>query len=146
MKALPEHGKCYVCGGENPHSMGVRWFLDEDGGISTEIVLTDSQQGPPGLAHGGASAALLDEAMGLSVWYAGHRVAAVNLNVSYHHPVPLGQNITVRGRVCGKEGKAVHTQGEIRLPDGEVAVTASGVYVEAPQLFARATQWGRQEA
>jgi uncharacterized protein (TIGR00369 family) len=144
MKVLPEHGKCYVCGGENPHSMGVRWFLRDDGGISTEIALTDSQQGPPGLAHGGASAALLDEAMGLSVWYAGHRVAAVNLNVNYHHPLPLGETITVSGRVCGKEGKAVHTAGEISLPGGEVAVSATGVYVEAPQLFTQAERWGQR--
>jgi uncharacterized protein (TIGR00369 family) len=146
MKLLPEHGKCFVCGGENPHSMGIRWYKQEDGTILGEICLTDAQQGPPHLAHGGASAALLDEAMGGAVWAAGHRVAAVNLNVSFHRPVPLNTAIRISARVTEQNGKAIHTTGEIRLADGEVAVSATGVYVEAPQLFVRADQSGAAQS
>lgn len=135
MKLLPEHGKCFVCGSENPHSIGIRWYKQEDGTIAGEVCLTEAQQGPPRLAHGGASAALLDEAMGSAVWAAGYRVAAVNLNVNFQRPVPLNSAIRIRARITEQSGKAIHTAGEICLPDGEVAVSATGVYVEAPQLF-----------
>jgi uncharacterized protein (TIGR00369 family) len=103
----------------------------------SEVTLTEAQQGPPGLAHGGASAALLDEAMGAAVWRAGYTVAAVNLQVDYYRPVPLGQSVHVEGTVVEKDGRAVRARGEIRLADGTVAVVGRGIYVEAPQLFDR---------
>lgn len=137
MNRVPEHGKCFVCGTANPHSIGVTWYLT-GGAITATIALDEHQQGPPGHAHGGALAALLDEAMGFAVWAAGLRVAAVNLNVDYRRPVPLGQPITVTGRLVERGERAIHTEGEIRLPDGEVAAAGRGVYVEAPHLFADA--------
>ena len=126
---------CFVCGSENSHNIGIEWYVRDEGGLWGEVVLTERQQGPPGYAHGGASASLLDEAMGLSVWAAGLRVAAVNLNVDYRRPVPLGERITITGRVVEQSGRAVHAEGQIRLADGQIAVAGRGVYVEAPQLF-----------
>ena len=115
----------------------MRWYVSKEGDINGKIILTESQQGPPNFAHGGASAALVDEAMGAAVWRAGNTVVAVNLNVDYLKPVPLHQEIEVTGRVAQVEedGKVVRASGEIRLPDGEIAVSASGTYVNAPQFF-----------
>lgn len=135
MELLPEHGKCFVCGTKNPHGIGIRWYLRDDGTVYGQITLTEAQQGPPGHAHGGASAALLDEAMGLTAWYAGYRVLSVELNVEYLHPVPLGTPVTVTGRMAGKKGRAIHARGEIRLPDGTLAVEGRGVFVDAPKLL-----------
>lgn len=134
---LPEHGFCLVCGTENPKGFGMKWFLTEEGIVSGKITLTESQQGPPNFAHGGASAALVDEAMGVSVWNKGYSVVAVNLNVNYLKPLPLNQEIEVIGRISEVEedGKVIKASGEIRLPDGEVAVKASGIYVNAPKFF-----------
>jgi uncharacterized domain 1 len=134
-RPLPDHGPCFVCGHSNPHSIGVTWFVLPDGRITATVTFTQAQQGPPGFAHGGASAAVLDEAMGAAVWSAGYTVVAVNLNVDYLRPVPLGTPVTVEARVNGRDGKALHTQAELRLPDGRVAVRARGIYVEAPHLF-----------
>lgn len=136
IRKLAEHGSCFVCGKQNPHSIGVTWYAHEDGSVTTEVALTEAQQGPPKLAHGGASAALLDEAMGVAVWQAGHKVAAVNLNVNYHQPVPLGVKVQVRGIINGKDGRTIFTSGVITLPDGTIAVSGKGIYVEAEHLFA----------
>lgn len=138
MRQLPEHGKCFVCGSDNPKSIGARWFTDDEGNIFTEIELTEHQQGPPGLAHGGAIAALLDEVMGAAVWQSGFKVAAKRLNIDYIQPVPLGAKIKVLGFVTEKDGKKVFTYGEILLPDKEKAASATGLYVEAKHLFAAA--------
>ena len=135
MKKLPEHGLCFVCGTENPHSIGITWYLDEDGSIHAEMVFTEAHQGPPGHAHGGASAAVLDEAMGAAVWRAGYSVVAVNLEINYKLPVPLGVKIIVVARIAEVHPRKILTSGEICLPDGSVAVTGRGIYVEAPHLF-----------
>lgn len=135
MRKLPEHGSCFVCGSDNPHSISLTWYTYENGMIFSEFTLTEAQQGPPGHAHGGASAAILDEAMGAAVWRAGYNVAVVNLEINYHLPLPLGQPLKLEAHLARQEGRKVFASGEIRLPDETVAVSGRGIYVEAPQLF-----------
>ena len=36
MKQLPEHGSCFICGSENPHNLGIHWYVDEKGMVSSE--------------------------------------------------------------------------------------------------------------
>jgi uncharacterized protein (TIGR00369 family) len=135
MKKLPEHGSCFVCGTQNSHSLGITWYQDEDNSIHAEMVFTEAHQGPPGHAHGGASAAVLDEAMGVAVWRAGYGVASVNLEINYSKPLPLGQTVGITARIAEIHPRKILTTGEIRLPNGVVAVTGRGIYVEAPHLF-----------
>lgn len=135
IQTLPEHGWCYICGKENPKSLGVRWNLLDDKSISTQLTLNISQQGPPGFAHGGASAGLLDEAMGTAVWSAGHQVVSVNLQVNYLKPLPLNHPILVTAQIEKIEGRAIHVNSSISLESGTIMVTGHGIYVEAPHLF-----------
>jgi uncharacterized protein (TIGR00369 family) len=137
MKPLPVHGMCFVCGTENPNSIGIQWYSREDKSIYGEIILSAKQQGPPGHVHGGASAALLDEAMGAAVWQAGYMVLAVNLNVNYRRPLPLGVPAQITAAVERNEGRKVYTRGEIRLLDGQVVVEGTGIFVEAPHMFSQ---------
>ncbi|HCR72110.1 MAG TPA: hypothetical protein DIW23_11750 [Anaerolineae bacterium] len=133
-RQIPYHGWCFVCGTDNPHSIGLTWFI-ENGILSAEFTLSESQQGPPGYVHGGASAAILDEAMGLVVWAAGYKVAAVNLQVDYHKPLPLNQKIFVEAKVDQAEERKISSHAEITNADSTIFVSASGIYVVAPQLF-----------
>lgn len=135
LKKLPEHGACFVCGSANPLSIGLTWYQREDGIILANFVFTEAQQGPPAHVHGGASAAVLDEAMGAVVWRAGYSVVAVNLEINYKLPVPLGQEIAIEARIAEVHPRKILTTSEMRLPDGSVAVTGRGIYVEAPHLF-----------
>ncbi|MCX6080037.1 MAG: hypothetical protein NTW32_10930 [Chloroflexi bacterium] len=135
MEKIPEHGSCFVCGTQNPQSVGVTWYKNEDGTIHAEMIFTTAHQGPPAHAHGGASAAVLDEAMGAAVWQAGYSVVAVNLEINYKKPIPLGQNIAIDARIDEVRPHKILTSSEMRLPDGSVAVTGRGIYVEAPHLF-----------
>lgn len=135
MRQLPYHGWCFVCGDQNPHSIGVTWWVDENGILTSGFALNEAQQGPPGHAHGGASAALLDEAMGLVVWAAGHKVAAVNLEINYHKPLPLHLPLTLEARITQTGERKIFSTGEIKLPDGTIAVSGRGIYVVAPKLF-----------
>lgn len=132
---IPDHGPCFVCGRSNPCSMGIEWQLFPSGSVESTIVMDIRHQGPLGFVHGGASAALMDEALGLSIWYAGVQVVTVNLNITYLKPVPLGKQVHIRGAMSGRENQRIYAEGKIVLPDGQVAVTAKGIYVEAHQFF-----------
>ena len=135
VKRFPEHGKCFVCGRENPQGMGATLWVGEDGAVFTDFTFSEAQQGPPGHAHGGALAALLDEVMGMAVWQAGYQVLAVHLEVDYKQPVPLGTPVHVVGRVESANGRVVHTIGEVYLPDGRISNIGHGVYVHAPDVI-----------
>lgn len=135
MKQLPEHGSCFVCGSENPKGLGVRWYAREDNSVFTEIELTVAEQGPPGHAHGGVLAALLDEVMGTAVWHAGFMVLAANLNIDFRRPVPLGVPLVVTGTVSDRDGRKLFARGEISLPDGTKAAVGKGLFIEARDLF-----------
>ena len=134
-RQLPYHGWCFVCGHDNPRSIGITMFVDDDGVLTSEFTLNEAHQGPPGHSHGGASAAVLDEAMGLVVWAAGHKVAAVNLEINYHKPLPLNQPLTLEARITQMDERKIFSTGEIKLTDSTVAVSGRGIYVVAPQLF-----------
>jgi uncharacterized protein (TIGR00369 family) len=134
-RQLPYHGWCFVCGNENPCGIGITMFVDDDGVLTSEFTLNESQQGPPGHSHGGASAAILDEAMGLVVWAAGHQVLAVNLEINYHKMLPLNQPLTLEARITEIHKRKIFSTGEIKLPDGTIAVSGRGIYVIAPHLF-----------
>jgi len=134
-RQLPEHGSCFICGSENPHNLGLRWIIDENGVVSSEFTLSLAQQGPPGYAHGGLSAAVLDEVMGAAVWQAGYIVAAAKIEVNYRKPVPLERPVTTRGHITRRVGRKIYARGEICLPSGIILVESKGLFVVAPQLF-----------
>lgn len=142
-RQLPYHGWCFVCGHENPNSIGLTWHVDEKGHLSSEFTFSESQQGPPGHAHGGASAAVLDEAMGLVVWAAGHKVAAVHIEINYHKPVPLHRSVCIEAHITQMDERKIFSEGKIIFADSIVAVSGSGIYVVAPQLFGQVRMTGQ---
>lgn len=137
MNKLPEHGHCFVCGTVNPKGIGICWYANEEGIISSEFSLTLSEQGPPGHAHGGALAAILDEIMGTAAWQTGYMVLAANINIDYLLPVPLGVQVRAEGMVTRKDGRKVFTRSELYLPDGRVATIGKGIFIEAKDLFTK---------
>ena len=116
-------------------AMGAQFYLLEDGTVTADFTIGDAQQGPPGYAHGGVLASLLDEAMGGASWSAGNRTLSVHLGFDYKRPVPVGERIHISGKVDGREGRKVFTSGTILLADGSVAVSGNGIFVDAPQIL-----------
>ncbi len=134
-RRLTEHGVCLVCGQENPHGFGLTWYVDDQGRVLARFAFQQAQQGPPGYAHGGALAAVLDEAMGAAAWASGHPVLAAEIRVRYQKPVPLYHPVQVEARVRRVEGRKVFTEGRILLEDGTEATRAEGVFIEVPEMF-----------
>ena len=134
-RQIPYHGWCFVCGNENPHGIGITMFVDDDGVLTSEFTLNKTHQGPPGHSHGGASAAILDEVMGLVVWAAGHQVVAANININYRKLLPLNQPLIAEARITKVDERKIFSEGKIKLADSTIAVDGSGIYIAVPHLF-----------
>jgi len=109
----------YFRRGEEDHLVGRAWF-----GLGS--------QGPPGHAHGGAMAAVLDEAMGAAAWLAGLPVVAVNLSVDFLAMLPLGTDARFDARVEAVDGRKVRCRGRLYSDDGEFA-TSTGLFLTLPE-------------
>ena len=121
----------YVSGEPDGRRLRVRYFRRaSDGALTARAWFGSGSQGPPGHAHGGASAALLDEAMGFCCWLAGHRVVAAHIEIDFRRMVPLGTVTTLEAAVEHVEGRKVRPRARLLLPDGAVAAESTGIFLE----------------
>lgn len=85
-------------------------------------------QGPPGHVHGGAMAAVLDEAMGGACWMNGRRTVAAKISVSFLEMVKLETETRVESRIERVDGRKVYVRA--LLFDGERRVAESdGLFI-----------------
>jgi uncharacterized protein (TIGR00369 family) len=120
--------------------MRLKFYLDDQAGQAIcKFKLSRRYTGPPGHAHGGIIATILDEAMGKVNRLS--RVVALTriMNVEYLKPVPLGKQLTVIGRGQDVAGR-VHTNvAEIVNDQGQVLARGTGKFiaVDAAGMFAK---------
>lgn len=134
----PRHW-CFGCGDRNPQGLGIRFEIEE-GRVVGRFVARKEHQGFPGLAHGGISAAVLDEAMGWAMYAAGVWAMTARMEVKYRRPLPLGRELIVTGEVLRQGGRWLEAMGQIRTPDGQLLVEARGLFVRLPREKARRLQ------
>lgn len=115
----------------NPRSLRID-YDDEPGSTAVHgtCVLGASAVGPPGRAHGGVVASILDEALGRAMTKAGRTGMTVTLDVTLKAAVPLGTELEVLGGVVSHEGRKTFVEAEIRV-DGAPVATAKGLFVSA---------------
>ena len=91
--------------------------------------LSKRYTGPPGHAHGGIIATILDEAMG-KVNKLRHVVALTSrIEIHYLKPVPLYQPLRVEGREESVHGRQHLNLGEILNEKGEVLARSRGIFI-----------------
>jgi len=108
----------FVSGEPDGNRFRVRYYRNEEQQLRARIWFGPETGGPPGHAHGGAIAAVLDEVLGLAAWVAGYRVVVGNLNVSFRNLLPLERVITVESRILSIEGRKLMVHG--RILSGEI--------------------------
>lgn len=123
---------CFVCGVNNPFGLHTDFFELEDGSLAAKVTPSEHHQSYPGRLHGGVSAALLDETIGraISVLEPDTWAVTVEINTRYKKPVPYGVALTVTGRITENSRRLFVGEGEILLPNGEAAVTATAKYMK----------------
>jgi len=124
---------CLVCGVQNPFGLKTKFYELENKEVVAYFTPHTYLQSYPGILHGGISATILDETIGRAIMaHYGQESfgVTIELNLKYKKPVPLDVELKVIGRIVSDKGRIFEGTGELILPDGEVAVTASGRYMK----------------
>lgn len=124
---------CMVCGVDNQFGLKTRFYETDQNELVALFTPREEHQSYPGIAHGGVSAALLDEVIGRAIMI--HYDSAtfgvtLDLQVKYRKPVPLGVELKAVARITRDSGMRFAGSGELYLPDGTVAVSAEGKYLK----------------
>ncbi len=98
-ETVVDDGRCFACGHENPHGIGLRFAVTGPGAVESRIVLDPRFQGYAGIAHGGIVMTLLDEGMAHAAGAAGVLGVTASIDIRFRAPVPLGEELLVRGTV-----------------------------------------------
>lgn len=103
----------FVSGEPEGNRFRVRYFRNVKEQLRARVWFGPETEGPPGHAHGGSIAAVLDEVLGLAAWAAGYPIVVGNLNVSFRSLLPLQQVVTVETDIISAEGRKVLVHGRI---------------------------------
>ncbi|HZQ92324.1 MAG TPA: PaaI family thioesterase [Terriglobales bacterium] len=121
---------CFGCGQDNPDGMRLRFHYDEKRHrFVGRFRLPRRYQGPPGHAHGGIIATLLDEAMGKVNKLRSVIALTRNMRVEYLKPVPLGKPIIVEGYERSVRGRRHLNAAHILNEQGDVLARSTGVFI-----------------
>lgn len=123
---------CLTCGLKNDFGLKASFYELENGEIVAIFKPKVEHQGYPNILHGGMSGAILDETIGRAILIGKENVwgVTVELNLKYHKPVPLNEELRVVGRITRETKRIFEGTGEILLENGDVAVSGQGKYIK----------------
>ena len=130
----PNSQMCFICGMQNPIGLKLFFYEQADGSVRATFTPRPEHQGYPGVLHGGIATAMLDETLGRASLITGQEqwMMTAKLELRFLKTVPIGQPLTVMGRIDKRSKRGMTGHGEIRLADGSVAVEANGLFVTIP--------------
>lgn len=142
MTATKADNRCFGCGAGNLRGMQLVFERDDARQRIVGRFRVDREfQGPPGYVHGGIIATLLDEAMGKVSRFSDVRTMTAELNVEYHRPVPVEEEIVVEAFQVERNGRWFVHHGEIRNAAGKLLAKGRGRFVVVnPERFASRTE------
>ncbi len=130
------HG-CFGCGERNPIGLRLKFFR-RDGGVVAQFCPDKAHEGYIHMMHGGIVATLLDEAMSWAVIDGGHLAVTAKMEVHFRKPVPVGQPLSVIGKVERDRRRAIEASGEVRASDGTILASSTGLFMRVSEEQQRA--------
>jgi len=124
---------CLVCGVNNDFGLKTKFYETSDDEVIGIFTPHNKLQSYPNVLHGGICATILDETIGRAIMakYGQNSFGVtMELTVRYKKPVPLNQELKAVGRMTFERGRVFEGTGELMLPNGDVAVTATGKYMK----------------
>jgi uncharacterized protein (TIGR00369 family) len=131
---------CFACGKSNPDGMRLRFSYDEKiDGFVCRFRLGKRYTGPPGHAHGGIIATILDEAMGKVNKLRQVVALTSEITVNYLKPVPLNKPLRVESREVKVTGRRHINMAEILNQKGDVLARGQGLFIaiDPQKMFAK---------
>lgn len=120
----PERNQmCFACGTNNPIGLKLKFRQEQDAYITTFTAGLEHQS-YDGVVHGGIVSTLLDEVMGRYIYSQGYLAVTAKLDVRFRKPTPVGEALTITGKILGRRGNMIELSSSIALADG--TITAQG--------------------
>jgi acyl-coenzyme A thioesterase PaaI-like protein len=126
--------RCWVCGPGNPSGLHVTFEPDGDRGSRAVYVARDEHRGWPGVLHGGLLLALMDEALGWSLYFHGAGGLTARFDARFRQPAVIGSTLIIRAWTLERRGRLVKAHAEVRLDTDHGAVVAeadASMFVDA---------------
>jgi acyl-coenzyme A thioesterase PaaI-like protein len=92
-------------------------------------------EGPPESVHGGAIAAVLDEAMAAVCWMNGHPVVGARITINYLHMTPLGFSGRVESWIEQIERRKIFIKSRLSDENGRVHAEGEALFIELQPDF-----------
>lgn len=125
------NGPQFVSAGQHVDRIVARYYVgDAKGDVYGHLRFGDRAQGPPGFAHGGALASVLDELMGVTAWQQGLAVVAAELCLTYKKPTPLWTELNLHAWIEERTERKVTIASSVALVDGTICCQGKGIFVD----------------
>ena len=96
--------------------------------LASRVSFLPHAEGPPGHVHGGATAAILDETMGVLVWNQNLPSVTRSLQLRYHRAIPLSLRAQVLCRILQVLDQTIEVHATVYDENGKAYVTAEGLF------------------
>lgn len=126
--------QCWVCGPGNAAGLKVAFAPHGDNGSRAEYIARAEHGGWPGVLHGGLLLALMDEALGWSLYFHGSGGLTARFDARFRQPVPVGSALVIRAWTMERRGRLVKARAEVRMNTDEgslVAEADASMFVQA---------------
>jgi acyl-coenzyme A thioesterase PaaI-like protein len=143
--SLPPHWPtCFGCGPDNEAGLhAVSRRVDDE--IHCTYTFSARHEGAPGIAHGGAVAALVDDVCGGLLFVVREPAVTRKLEVEYLKPVLVGVTYHLVARVDRREGRKLFISCEGHDADGTLVFRGGGLFLVVDLThFDKASQSGEE--
>jgi acyl-coenzyme A thioesterase PaaI-like protein len=121
--------KSFVSGPDSPLYGITHWKSAETPDwLLSKVAFKTRAEGPPGHVHGGASAGLLDEVMGILAWDRNHSCVTRTLQVHYSKAIPLSLEARVLTRMFKVETRSLEVHSTVYNTEGLAFVSCQGIF------------------
>jgi acyl-coenzyme A thioesterase PaaI-like protein len=122
--------RSFVSGDPTGTRLRIAYFLrTRDQRLVGRAWFGPGSEGPPGHVHGGAVAAVLDEAMGAAAWLAGHPSVAAHIEVDYREMIRLGIDARFEAVVTSINGRKILTEARLFDSNGDLLAQSQGLFI-----------------
>ena len=107
------HPNCWICGFNNNKGLKLKFQMTDKGHLSFSFDADKRVEGYTGLLHGGAVAAILDEAMGNCLFAYDHIAYTADFRLRFKRPVSINNRITVHAWIVKSRFPLHKTKAEL---------------------------------
>lgn len=123
--------RSFVSAPEYDNGIDVDYYLSDDNELAAMVHFGERAMGPPDHVHGGAMAAVMDEAMGISCWFQKLPVVTRTMTMNYIRMLPTGTTAILNTTVISDEKGDITTEARLKDPEtGKVYATSSGKFAK----------------